>query len=432
VSALTILCVDDERIVLRGLKEQLRRHMRELRVETAESGDEALEVFRELRERERQVPLVISDQLMPGMRGEEFLAQIHELEPETLNVLLTGQANADAVGAAVNRANLYRYIGKPWSEDDLVMTVREALKAWEQQRAIKEKERELVASHESSLRFVPREFLGLLGRERLVDVRFGDHVEREMNILFSDMRGFTTVIESKSPADAFDFVNDYVQRAERPIRAHGGFICNIEGDAILALFPASADDAVAAGIETHEQLRLANAQRESAGDVPVGMGIGVNTGKLLLGTVGGEDRLQCDVVGDAVNLGARIESLTKLYATPMLISQVTKDRLTSDVALREVDTVEVKGKTQAIALHEVLDALPEPERVARQETSTRFAEGLQSFRDARIEDAQAAFADVLAANDGDGAAQVFIARCEELLEHGVPSGFDGVTRLDRK
>lgn len=122
-----ILCVDDESIVLSSLKEQLSAIVQGVRVEIAESGEEGLEVFAELIEEGRQVPVVVSDQMMPGMRGEEFLESIYLLSPDTLNVLLTGQATVDAVGTAVNRANLYRYIGKPWDEPDLQVTIREAL-----------------------------------------------------------------------------------------------------------------------------------------------------------------------------------------------------------------------------------------------------------------------------------------------------------------
>jgi class 3 adenylate cyclase/CheY-like chemotaxis protein len=429
---LTILCVDDERIILSGLKEQLRRGLEGVTIETAETGDEGLEVFRELRAEGTHVPLVISDQLMPGMRGEELLAAVHAIDPDTLNVLLTGQATADAVGAAVNKARLYRYIGKPWTEHDLVTTSREALRAWAQARAIKVKERELVAAHESSVRFVPREFLGLLGRERLVDVRFGDHVEREMSILFTDMRDYTSLVEGRTTSEAFRMVNEHMTMLDDALREHGGFIGNIEGDAVLALFAGSADAAVRAGIHAFGKLREQNLRRASTGDPRVAMGVAVNSGPLLLGTIGGKDRLQCDVIGDPVNVCARIESLTKLYDTSMLVSHTTVERLRERPSLREVDRVRVKGKRTPITLYEVLDALEDDGAKAKRATASSFAEAIESFRAGRFEAALGLFDRVLGEDPRDGAALLYQRRCQRFLREGSPEGFDGTTNLRSK
>ena len=110
-----ILCVDDEKIILSSLKEQLKRHFGSLyHIETVESGEEALEVVGEFAERNVELPIVVADQIMPGMKGDELLRAIHLRLPKTLKIMLTGQANADAVGNAVNHARLYRYIAKPW------------------------------------------------------------------------------------------------------------------------------------------------------------------------------------------------------------------------------------------------------------------------------------------------------------------------------
>lgn len=432
MTTMTILCVDDERMILDALKEQLRRAVDGVRIETAETGDEGLEVFRELVGRGAHVPLVISDQLMPGMRGEELLGEIHAIEPETLSVLLTGQATADAVGAAVNKARLYRYIGKPWTEGDLVTTAREALRAWTQARAIRQKEQELRAAHESSVRFVPREFLGLLGRERLVDVQFGDHVHREMNILFSDIRDYTSLVEGRSTAEAFHLVNEHMTMLDEAIRAHGGFIGNIEGDAVLALFASDADAAVRAGVAAHQSLRTINARRAKQGTATVGMGLAINTGDLLLGTIGGKERLQCDVIGDAVNVCARIESLTKLYDTAMIVSHPTKERLRTSIALREVDCVRVKGKRAPVTLYEVLDALDEAARNAKQATAELFAAGIRQFRGGRFAEASAAFREVREADGRDGAAALYLQRCARLAREGAGEAFDGVTNLRHK
>lgn len=139
-----IICVDDERIVLITLRDQLKRHLQsEYEIELAESGEEALEIFAELREEDIEIPLIISDQIMPGMKGDRLLSEIHSCSPKTLTILLTGQASADAVGNAVNAANLYRYIAKPWDAADLCLTVTEALRSYEQDKQLAEQNKAL-------------------------------------------------------------------------------------------------------------------------------------------------------------------------------------------------------------------------------------------------------------------------------------------------
>ena len=139
-----IVCVDDERFVLISLRDQLTNHLgSDYDIELAESGEEALEIFAELEEEEIEVILIIADQIMPGMKGDELLAKIHSQYPKTLKILLTGQASAEAVGNAVNLANLYRYITKPWEETDLCLTVTEAIRSYLQDKQLAEQNEEL-------------------------------------------------------------------------------------------------------------------------------------------------------------------------------------------------------------------------------------------------------------------------------------------------
>jgi PAS domain S-box-containing protein len=132
-----ILCVDDERMVLISLKDQLMQYVgHDYVIEIAESGEEAIEVIEELLKEDIEIPLIISDQIMPGIKGDELLIKIHDRYPSALKVFLTGQADAHAVGNAVNRANLYRYISKPWDEADLKLTITEALYSYSQDKQI--------------------------------------------------------------------------------------------------------------------------------------------------------------------------------------------------------------------------------------------------------------------------------------------------------
>ena len=141
---LVILCVDDEATILESIKEQLRRNLDDgYEIETAESGEEALEIIEEFEEDSMEVALVISDQIMPRMKGDELLIDVHANHPKILTVMLTGQANAQAVGNAVNAANLYRYLAKPWEETDLILTVKEALRSYRQDQKLEKQNQEL-------------------------------------------------------------------------------------------------------------------------------------------------------------------------------------------------------------------------------------------------------------------------------------------------
>ena len=136
-----ILCVDDEKIVLISLKEQLKRPFgKDFDIETVESGEEALELLEDLLTEKIDIPLIISDHIMPGIKGDELLIRIHNQHPEIRKVLLTGQANADAVGNAVNNAGLYRYIAKPWEQEDLILTAQEATNSYFQSKRLKAQE----------------------------------------------------------------------------------------------------------------------------------------------------------------------------------------------------------------------------------------------------------------------------------------------------
>lgn len=137
MSEQVILCIDDESIVLDSLKEQLLQGFEgQFMVEVAESGDEALELFDELTKENIEIPVVIADFIMPGMKGDALLTKIHAIKPSAKTILLTGQANIEGVSNAVNQANLYRFIAKPWEKDDLVLTIKEALKSFEQDKTI--------------------------------------------------------------------------------------------------------------------------------------------------------------------------------------------------------------------------------------------------------------------------------------------------------
>src|ERR1700722_4014378 len=175
-------------------------------------------------------------------------------------------------------------------------------------------------------RFVPHAFLAIMGKPSIVEVELGDNKRQNMTVLFSDIRSFTTLSEKMTPDENFAFINTYLAHMGPVIRTHNGFIDKYIGDAIMALFE-DADDALRAGLAMHAALEGFNEERRASGLEPIAIGIGLNTGSLMLGTIGEKNRMDGTVISDAVNLASRIESLTKEYHVGLLISQYTYEQL---------------------------------------------------------------------------------------------------------
>ena len=260
-------------------------------------------------------------------------------------------------------------------------------------------------------RFVPHEFLHFLGYESILEVKLGDQVQKEMSVLFSDIRDFTSLSETMNPEENFQFINAYLSRMEPAITQNFGFIDKYIGDAIMALFDGSADDAVKAGIAMLEELNEYNISRNRPDCPPLQIGIGINTGSLMLGTVGGQSRMDSTVISDAVNLASRVESLTKEYGVSMLITQNTFIELNDIYDLRLIDRVTVKGKSQMVTVYEVFAADPPELRQKKLETKTLFEQALVLYNSDRCVEATRFFSGCLQINPTDNVAQIYMQRC---------------------
>lgn len=264
-------------------------------------------------------------------------------------------------------------------------------------------------------RFVPHQFLNLLGYESIIDVNLGDQVQEEMSVLFADIRDFTTLSETMTPQENFNFINAYLSRMEPAITSNNGFIDKYIGDAIMALFSDFADDAVKAGIAMLHILTNYNQDRQRVGYVPIQIGIGINSGSLMLGTVGGKSRMDSTVISDAVNLASRIEGLTKDYSVPLLISHQTLERLRNpaDYAIRIVDKVQVKGKSQYVVVYEVFDADPPEIRSAKLENLPVYTEAMLLCERKQFREAGKLFEECLRTNPSDQVARIYLKRCRD-------------------
>jgi len=291
---------------------------------------------------------------------------------------------------------------------------------------------ELGNTNAAALRFVPVEFLRLLKREQLVLVERGDHVQTELEVLFCDIRKFTTILEGMPPQEAFAFINSYLREMEPQIYGHGGFINQYLGDCIMALFHGGADQAVRGGIAMLDALDDFN-KTHGAPEREIHVGVGINSGPLMMGTIGGMDRLDGGVIGDDVNLASRIEGMTKMYGTRFLISESTHRRLEEPerFSLRELDQVVAKGKSQPVRIYEVLDGLRPEQKDRKLSTLDLFYQGTAAYRGGRFADGLAAFQSCLDAVPEDGAASLYVERCQHFLDE-PPERWSGVTVLTKK
>ena len=206
-------------------------------------------------------------------------------------------------------------------------------------------------------RFVPRKFLRVVAPEGIEKIQVGTRATRTITILFSDIRGYTSISEQSTAVQMFELLNDYLGEMGAAIDAEGGFIDKYIGDAIMALFDEDdADGAVRAAIGMRERLAAWNARRKAAGLTEIDIGIGLHRGEVVMGTVGYMARIDSTVIGDAVNLASRIEGLTKNYHVAILISDAVLEAIArpEQFVVRTIDrAAKVKGKDEAVVLHTV-------------------------------------------------------------------------------
>ena len=267
-------------------------------------------------------------------------------------------------------------------------------------------------------RFVPSELLDLLHKKTITDVQLGDHVEEKMSILFSDIRSFTTISEKMTPEETFNFINNYLGQMGPLVRMHRGFIDKYIGDAVMAIFNKSADDAIQASIAMLHLLQDYNKFQTTNGNNPIHIGIGINTGMLTLGTVGEKNRMEGTVISDSVNLASRIEGMTKVYGASILISKYTFQNLSepSKYSLRIIDQVIAKGKTKPVLIYEVMDGdLPEVWD-KKLETLKIYKEALYLYNNQQLNEAVKLFANCIEKNPNDQVPQVYFQRCQQIIK----------------
>jgi adenylate cyclase len=257
-------------------------------------------------------------------------------------------------------------------------------------------------------------------------------------VLFSDIRGFTTITEQLGAQGTVALLNEYFTLMVDCIQREEGMLDKFIGDAIMAAFgiPVGHDDdadrSVRTSIAMIRELWSWNKLRLKEGKLPVDIGIGLNTDNVVSGTIGSKKRMDYTIIGDGVNLAARLESACKQYGAHILISEFTYKQLRGTYYSRELDLVVVKGKTQPVAIYEILDYHTEESYPQMSDALRAFKAGLQKYRQQKWSDAKGEFNDVLAFNPEDKAAKMYISRCDHFIDHPPGGEWDGVWVMESK
>ena len=298
----------------------------------------------------------------------------------------------------------------------------------------KDSEEAMRRVYEITGKFVPYEFIRSLGHEVITDVRLGDQVEKVVTVLFSDIREYTTLSEKMTPEENFSFVGSFNERMGPIIREHNGFINQYLGDAIMAIFPGNAADALAAAVDMQKEVQKFNTVRLSQNQSPIKIGIGMHTGPLIMGITGDKDRLDASTISNTVNTASRIESLTKHYKANIILSEASLEEivLKENFHLRNLGLVQLKGKQESIKVHECFSDHSKDELQGKLETLAVFNEGVSHYLARAFDTANSAFQRVLFTNPGDATASFFFSNTKQIIESGIGENSAGVVAMVEK
>jgi len=407
----SILIVDDEPINRQVLVNHLKNEPYHL--EMASGGSEALELIEK-----HKFDLVLLDVMMPKMSGFEVCTKIREkyMLSELPVIFITAKGQIiDLVEGLKYGGN--DYITKPFSKQEFLARIKTHLN--------------LIKINDSYSRFIPYEFLHSLGRETIMEVNLGDQIEKEVTILFSDIRGYTSLSEGMTPKENFNFLNSFLNKMGPTIRENNGFVMQYLGDGLMSIFLHDPMDAVSASIEMVGQIEEYNISRKSKSRKPISVGFGMHTGKLVMGVIGDEKRMDVNVVSDSVNTASRMEGLTKHYGASIIMSEDTLDGLKEKEKLhyRFLGLVKVKGKSIPLKIFEVLDGITDNVNKLKIKTKEAFETGLEYYFKKDFISAAAEFKNVATINSGDVGAQMYLKLSAKYMIEEVPEDWTGVETM---
>ena len=296
-----------------------------------------------------------------------------------------------------------------------------------------EREEAIRRVYEVTAKFVPYEFIDALGHKIITDVKLGDQVEKIVTVLFSDIREYTTLAEQMTPEENFRFICSFNATMGPIIRKYNGFINQYLGDAIMAIFPGKAEDALLAAVAMQKQVQEFNKTRLLNNEQPIKIGVGMHTGPLIMGITGDQDRLDATTIADTVNTASRLESLTKYYKGNIIISDATVNQISSkNFHLRPLGSVQLKGKHEPVNIHECFSGYSDEEIKKIHTVLPDFNTGISSYLSSSFEDAAIAFQRVLDINPEDHTTHFFLHKANGYIKNGAPANWLGVEEMHNK
>jgi len=352
-----ILYVDDEAHNLTSFAATFRK---EYIIHTATNGNDALEIMRS-----NEIKLVITDQRMPEMTGIQLLEKLTPEFPDSIRMILTGFSDIEVIIEAINSGRVFRYITKPWDENELRMTIENARQMFELQsrnRVLMTELQQKVEEQDQTLklfvRYVPEQVVKNTLEKSQESIFEGEL--RDVAVLFCDIRGFTPLSEVLSPKEVVSFLNEYYQIMTEVVKQHKGSVIQFVGDEIFAafgaleLYPDNEINSVYCAMKMMDALPVLNKKYKEKFKTEIEMGIGINFGEVVAGNLGSEDRIRYSVTGDTVNTGKRIETITKDYPNSIIISDSVYQKVKELVDVKAWEPLFVKGKKDKILVYEVL------------------------------------------------------------------------------
>ncbi len=350
----TILYVDDEYQNLVSFRASFRR---DYEITTAQSAAEAYQILHQ-----KDIDLIIADQRMPEMTGVQFFERIIPEFPDIIRIILTGYADVEAIVHAINKGSIFRYITKPWDENDLRMTIENARQMYMLQkhnRHLFEQLQQKVAEQERTLKlfmkYVPQHVVEKTLNHHGSDL-FLEGEQRYLTVLFCDIRGFTQMSEEFSPKEVVGLLNHYYSVMTEVVKKHKGTVNQFVGDEIFSVFGAPLADSNPEANAIFCALEMLEKAKTIAQDLGRNLvvGLGVNAGEAIMGNLGSEDKISFSITGDTVNTGKRIEMLTKDYPNTVLVSESVYLKTRELFDFQAWEPLFVKGKRDKIRVYQVL------------------------------------------------------------------------------
>jgi len=357
------------------------------------------------------------------------------VEKISVNVKQVASGNLEVRPIVINSRDEF----EPLSKDINLMTEQ-----------LRENIRNIEELNQAYFRYVPEEFLNFLGKSDIRQINKGEQVQMEMAIMFSDIRSFTSISESLTAQETFDFIDDYLSAVAPCVRNNKGFIDKYIGDGIMALYPGEAETALKSSVDIIRSLKTFNAAQRSLGKKEISIGIGIHTGRLILGVIGESERLSSTVISDAVNLSSRLEGLTKIFGTAIIISEDLMAKLDPAIFIntqefssstefsddsifyRYLDIVKVKGKNTPVKIFEIISDKDNATDMKKIDTHEEYSKAIKLYQTKEFQKAENSFKEILSKNPNDKTSAFYLEKCVRLLKTGVDSDWSFVETMFEK